>query len=97
MKTKRTNAAVVVTIVLVVTLLVIGRVGYWETHYNREGVVTSVEGDTVVVTDTTGNEWAMEGEPLSIGDKVTLRMHTQGTEHTITDDTVVSVSAHRLY
>lgn len=95
MKIKRTSVTVVVTVVMVVALLVIGRVGYWETHYNREGVVTSVEGDTVVVTDTTGNEWAMEGEPLTVGDRVTLRMHTQGTEHTITDDTVVSVSTHK--
>lgn len=83
--------AVVTVVVVAVALLVVGRVGYWETHYNREGIVTSIEGDTVVVTDTTGNEWVMEGEPLSVGDKVTLRMHTQGTDSVITDDTVVSV------
>lgn len=88
---KRVVRATVITIAVVVTLLVIGRVGYWETHYNREGVVTSVEGEVVTVTDTTGNEWAMEGEPLTVGDRVTLRMHTQGTDNTITDDTIVSV------
>lgn len=88
---KKVVRATIITIVVVVTLLAIGRVGYWETHYNREGIVTSVEGEVVTVTDTTGNEWAMEGEPLSVGDKVTLRMHTQGTDSVITDDTVVSV------
>lgn len=88
---KKVIRATIITIVVVATLLIIGRVGYWETHYNREGVVTEVTGEVVTVTDTTGNEWAMEGEPLSVGDKVTLRMHTQGTEHTINDDTIVSV------
>lgn len=88
---KKVVKATIITIVVVVTLLAIGRVGYWETHYNREGIVTSVEGEVVTVTDTTGNEWAMEGEPLSVGDKVTLRMHAQGTDSVITDDTVVSV------
>ena len=83
---------VVVTVVVAVALLVVGRVGYWQTHYNRNGIVTSVEGEVVTVTDTTGNEWAVAGEPLSVGDKVTLHMHTQGTDNVITDDTVVSVS-----
>lgn len=91
---KKVIRATIITIVVVATLLVIGRVGYWETHYNREGVVTEVIDDVVTVTDTTGNEWAMEGEPLSVGDKVTLRMHTQGTDSVITDDTVVSVRVH---
>ena len=85
---------IVVMVVIAVALLVVGRVGYWQTHYNRDGIVTSVEGGEAVVTDTTGNEWAVTDEPLSVGDKVTLHMHTQGTDSVITDDTVVSVSIH---
>ena len=88
---KRVVRATVITIAVVVTLLAIGRVGYWETHYNRDGIVTDVTNEVVTITDTTGNEWAVEGEPLTVGDRVTLRMHTQGTDNTITDDTVVSV------
>ena len=88
---KRIVRATVITIAVVVTLLAIGRVGYWETHYNREGVVTDVTNEVITITDTTGNEWAVEGESLTVGDRVTLCMHTQGTEHTITDDTIDSV------
>lgn len=87
--------AVVTVVVVAVALLVVGRVGYWQTHYDRNGVVTEVEsGNVAVVTNTTGNEWAVVGEPLSVGDKVTLHMHTQGTDNTINDDTVLSVSIH---
>ena len=92
---KHTVRNIVVTVVAVaVALLVVGRVGYWQTHYDREGVVTSVEGEVVTVTDTTGSQWAVAGEPLSVGDKVTLHMHTQGTDNTINDDTVISISTH---
>ena len=76
---------------VVIALLVIGRVGYWETHYNRDGVVTDVTGDAVTITDTGGYEWCMVGEPLAVGDEVVMRMDTRGTEDTIMDDAIVSV------
>ena len=86
---------VVAIVVVVVALLVAGRVGYWQTHYDREGIVTELEsGNVAVVVDATGNEWAVVDEPLNVGDKVTLHMHTQGTDNIIVDDVIVSISIH---
>lgn len=83
---------ILIVIAVVIALLVIGRVGYWETHYNREGVVTEVADDLVTITDTLGNEWLMDGESLQVGDRVIMRMSTQGTEETIMDDAIVSIT-----
>lgn len=85
---------ILIVIAVVIALLVIGRVGYWETHYNREGVVTEVVDNLVTITDTLGNEWLMDGESLQVGDRVIMRMSTQGTEETIMDDAIVSIKVH---
>ena len=85
---------ILIVCAVVIALLVIGRVGYWETHYNREGVVTEVADGLVTITDTLGNEWLMDGESLQVGDRVIMRMSTQGTEETIMDDAIVSIKVH---
>ena len=85
---------ILIVCAVVIALLVIGRVGYWETHYNREGVVTEVADGLVTITDTLGNEWIMDGESLQVGDRVIMRMSTQGTEETIMDDAIVSIKVH---
>lgn len=82
--------ALLITIVVVIVLLVIGRVGYWELHYDRDGIVTEVSDDLITITDICGNEWCLVGDQLSVGDRVTMRMNTRGTEATITDDSIES-------
>ena len=90
---KRNILTVVVVIAgLVVLVLVTGIVGYIETHYTREAEVIELESDSVVVVeDATGNEWAFEGEGYAVGDKVTMKMHTNGTDSIITDDVIENV------
>lgn len=79
------------TMALVVITIAVGIVGHYETHYNREGIVTKVEGNITTITDTTGNTWEVEDEDIAIGTNVTLKMHTQGTTNNITDDTIIKV------
>ena len=82
------------TVLLVLFFVAIGRVGYWDTHYNREAMVISVENNIVTVEDEAGNEWVFVEDGWAVGDEVTLLMHTNTTESDITDDRIISVKLH---
>ena len=76
---------------LIVFLLLVGRVGYWETHYNRDGVVTSVSGQLVEVEDKTGLTWEFYGDGFRTGDNVRMVMFNGGTDGTVYDDEIIDV------
>lgn len=94
MRQRKSNAVIrcaAIAVAVVVMLLVVGRVGYWQTHYYRTGIVVSVEDGIVAVEDTTGNVWEVEADGYAEGEQVRMLMNTQGTDDAITDDTVVSM------
>ena len=68
-----------------------GLAGNIETHYNREGIVTSAKNDVIMVEDNTGNIWAFDGYDYEVGDVVKMRMFTNYTDNTIEDDEVENV------
>lgn len=74
---------------IIITLLIIlpSIAGWYETHYERKGVVIAIEGANIVVCDTTDNEWVFEGE----GDLVTMTMFDNGTHSNIYDDEIDNV------
>ena len=78
---------------IVVTLLIIlpGIVGWYETRYEREGVVITIEGTNVIICDTTDNEWVFEGEGFIEGDLVIMRMFDNGTHSNIYDDKIDNI------
>lgn len=83
----------IIECIMVVTLLIIlpGIVGWYETHYEREGVVVAIEGTNVVICDATDNEWVFEGEGFIEGDLVIMRMFDNGTHSNIYDDKIDNV------
>ena len=89
--TRKSLKNIGITIALVVITIAVGIVGHNDTHYNREGIVTSIEDNVITITDTTGNTWEIEDTNIAIGTNVTLKMHTQGTTNNITDDTIIKV------
>lgn len=59
-------------------------------QYPAAGTVT-VTGDTVYVTDSTGNVWSFEGaEDWQTGDRAAMLMDDNGTE-TIYDDEILQI------
>lgn len=87
-KTKTNIKAIVV---LIIILLVVGRVGYYETHYYREGAVVGVQGIVVTVEDKCGYLWDFEGEGFNKEENVKMLMCTMGTDSNIYDDEVQDV------
>lgn len=63
------------------------------TRYNRNGVVVSHESASVaVVEDESGHLWTFETkEWIPTGMKLVMTMDTNGTEHYIYDDEIVSI------
>lgn len=69
-------------------LLLLGRVGYYETTYKIEATVTDVLGPTAEYTDTRGHIWVGDREKHDIGDHVTLVMFNNGTDSYLADDSI---------
>lgn len=69
--------------------------GYIETHYTRKGCeVVSIDGDTVRIKDKCGYVWEWEQEQdenFTEGEKINLKMHTNGTTSNINDDKILKV------
>lgn len=85
----KTNIKAIV--VLIIMLLVIGRIGYYEMHYYREGTVVGVQGTVVTVKDRSGYLWDFEGEGFNKEDSVKMLMCTMGTDSNIYDDEIEDV------
>lgn len=65
-----------------------------ETHYTRKNcTVVSVTDTTVTVEDKSGYLWSVEGnvDNLQEGEKVNLKMYTNGTTENITDDIILKI------
>lgn len=76
---------------LLLFLLLVGRVGYWETHYNRDATVVSVQGQLVTVEDRIGMLWDFYADGYKVGDEVRMLMDNNTTDNIITDDTIEDV------
>lgn len=90
-KKQERRELIVGAIVLVLFFLLVGRVGYWETHYNRDAQVISVSGDLVTVRDKAGFTWEFYGDDFHKGENVRLLMFTNGTDSIVRDDEIIDV------
>ena len=82
------------TLLVLVVIALVVLAGWMEPRYERKGCeVVSVEGCVVEVEDACGYVWSYyaEDKTPSIGDVVTLKMHTNNTTDYIDDDVVLNV------
>lgn len=82
---------VIFAVVAILFVVLAGRVGYWETHYNRDAVVVSFYNNVVTFEDLSGYTWTADDEGYKEGQKVCLLMSTNGTDSYIYDDEIVSI------
>ena len=76
---------------LTIFLLVIGRVGYWETHYEMECKVIKVTTTETVFEDNAGHHWAVENTDYKLNKTYTVLFNTMGTDNRL-DDEIVKIS-----
>lgn len=79
-------------VVFLVCVLMLGIIGYTDTHDTRQGYVVSInDNDDVVIEDTTGNVWSINKSGYEIGQKVIMKMCNNGTIDNVTDDTITNI------
>ena len=90
---KRAELAIV-TILVVVIMSVVSVVS-WNCmmYYTKEAKVIEVSDNIVSVVDKINEVWQFEadGEAYKIGDKVSMKMDTMGSDFNIYDDRIVDV------
>lgn len=81
----------VVTIIVFVVIL--GRIGYWENHYVMTATVVEVENENIFLTDTNGNLWecSFDTNDFIVGDIVKVTMFDSHTHLNIYDDEIERV------
>lgn len=77
-------------LVVLSLFLIIGVSNTLESTYTREGVVVSVDHNTVTVQDAKGYQWDFEGTGYTLNQEITMVMSDNHTS-TIFDDTVLRV------
>lgn len=81
-----------IAIMLVLGLYLLA--GHIESHYTREAVVVRNNHGAIRFEDSSGNLWDFidpESE-LTNGDRVHLKMYTNGTTETVYDDCIVGIN-----
>lgn len=63
-------------------------------YFANAEVIDIENGNVVVVETDDGNVWAIEQNGFEVGDKVTVKFNTNGTEN-IEDDSIVKLYAER--
>lgn len=85
---KKALITVVITMATILILTTTGVIKQTQRQYEAEAVVIGVEGNTITVIDTTGNEREFYGEGFEIGDRITITLQDYNTR-TPTDDEIV--------
>ncbi len=64
-------------------------------HYTAHGTVVETDADCVTIAFPSGNEFSFYAESegdYTVGDKISVRMNTNGTDDTVLDDYVEKVT-----
>lgn len=77
---------------IIVIVLLIGKIGYAETHYSIFGEVISIDNNEMLICDEEGEVWMYDiVNNLTIGDKVKLVMWNNTTDLDIYDDEIKEI------
>lgn len=89
---KRKIANFIITFLgLAVFLLILGRLGYYETHYFMTGTVLEISNDFSILLDESGETWEIENPSLELNEQIKITFNNNGTELNRYDDIITSV------
>ena len=88
---KENKITSVIQFVLFATIFIIvpGFVGRLENIYTMKATVTQIQGEEIIVEDSTGNVWAFSGNGYLEGDKLQLTFDTNYTDNNRLDDEII--------
>lgn len=81
---------VLATIAIIVLFLIVGRIGWYETHTIRIGSIKEVIKDTILFEDAEGYDWIFIGEGYQVNDIVEVTFWNSTTK-AIEDDEIERV------
>ena len=74
----------------IIFILIVGRVGYWDLHYEMDCEVVKIVDDVVTLEDSTGNLWEVEDTTLELGETYTVVFFNNDTSIR-TDDEIEKI------
>lgn len=77
-------------IAMIVLFLIVGRIGWYETHTIRIGSIKQITEDSILFEDAEGYDWLFIGEGYEVNDIVEVTFWN-GTTQTILDDEIEEV------
>lgn len=80
--------SILITTVMVAPAVIAGEI---DTHYKMDGIVKSVQGETICVIDAQGEEWGFVGDGYITGERVEITFFTACTDNTRYDDEIDKV------
>ena len=81
---------IVFVIGFIIFILIVGRVGYWDLHYEMECEVVKIVDDVVTLEDGSGYLWEVEDTTLELGETYTVVFFNNDTSIR-TDDEIEKI------
>ena len=76
---QKTLETIALIIGFTIFMLIVGRVGYWDLHYEMECEVVEIVDDVAILEDNTGNLWGVEDTTLELGETYTVVFFNNNT------------------
>lgn len=86
---RKIRNGMITTAIIIGAIVTIGRIGYYETHYEQNGKIRNVTENLITVEDTTGNLWEFYGEGYTEGEELKITFFDGGTLD-LEDDQIVA-------
>ena len=81
---------IVLIIGFIIFILVIGRISYWDLHYEMDCEVVEIVDNVITLEDSTGNLWEVEDINLELGETYTVVFFNNDTSIR-TDDEIEKI------
>ena len=70
----------------IIFILVVGRISYWDLHYEMDCEVVEIVDNVITLEDNTGNLWEVEDINLELGETYTVVFFNNDTCTRIDDE-----------
>lgn len=77
---------IVFLIGFVIFMLIVGKVGYWDLHYEMDCEVVEIVDNVITLEDSSGNLWEVEDVNLEFGKTYTIVFFNNDTSMRIDDE-----------
>ena len=81
---------IVFIIGFIIFILIVGKVGYWDLHYEMDCEVVEIVDNVITLEDSTGNLWEVEDTTLELGETYTVVFFNNDTSIR-TDDEIEKI------